>query len=323
MTRADQAQTRLGRTDLTGRVAVVTGSSKGWGRGVAEALAASGASVVVNGFSRPVDVAEVEKAIRATGGTATGVVADVADPEGASHLIDEACRMYGTVDVLVNCAAVKRPNRLLDMTYQDWAAELDVATTGTFLCTQRVARRMIEQGRGGRIINMAGASGVRGAAGHANGAASKAGVIAATYSWAAELAEHNITVNACRGAVRTPGNEPERRQLREKLGLLDQPEATADRSFGFYEPYEAAELVLWLASPAAADVTGVYFGIDGPRLTVWARPQLFETLNAEDRWSADDIDARLRPVLEKLRSARIEPILLGGAEQLLKYGQHV
>ena len=172
---------------LNGKVAVVTGASRGIGRAIALRLAAEGATVVVNYNGSQARAEEVKKEIEENGGTAEIRQCNVSDYHACEEMFKEIIGTFGRVDILVNNAGITRDGLLMKMTEEDYDAVLDT--------NLKVARQMIKQ-RGGRIINMASVSGVLGNAGQANYSASKAGVIGLTKSAARELASRGITVNA-------------------------------------------------------------------------------------------------------------------------------
>jgi NAD(P)-dependent dehydrogenase (short-subunit alcohol dehydrogenase family) len=265
-------------------------------------LAEAGAAVVVNGVT-PERVEEVVSTIREHDGKAVGVTETVATPEGAQRIVDTAIDAFGRIDILVNSAGLKRASTILDMSLDDWHELIDVQLNGIFYCSQAAARAMVAQGDGGRIISMAGGSTAHGLHSNANHAASKGGVLAATLSWAMELEPHGVTVNAVRAAIATLGNEKIRAEFRANFAAAGKPVPATDRELGFYTPEEAAPLVVWLASDAAAGVTGRFLALDGPRLAVWqgARPVSFAF--HFPRWTLDDLTAVVPSVLPPRESA--------------------
>ena len=280
---------------LRGKVAVITGSSKGWGMGCAEALAAQGAKVVINGTIAQ-DVDKVVGQVRSGGGEAVGIAASVATMEGARRIIGAAMENFGRLDVLVNNAGGIRSATIADMTEDEWDSVIGVQLKGVFNCTSVAVKQMLKQGQGGRIINMAGAAGVRGMYANANHAASKGAVLAATFSWSLELERYGITVNAVRAAVRTKTSVPLIGQVREQLAALGRRGLETDRELGFFEPGEAAPIVAWLASDDAGDVTGQFIGIDGPKLVLWSLAQPQRTLYMFPQWSPELIHEHFKPV---------------------------
>lgn len=180
---------------IEGKTAVITGSSAGIGRAIAEDLADHGARVVTN--SRSAERAEdAAAAIRADGGEAVGVAADVTDRESVGELVDAAVEEFGSVDVMVNNAGINVRGPAEELSPEDWQRVLDVDLTGAFYGAQAAAVRMIEQGDGGQIINVASMMGEMGLGERAPYCAAKGGVINLTRVLAVEWAEHDIYVNA-------------------------------------------------------------------------------------------------------------------------------
>ena len=180
---------------LTGKVAVVTGASRGIGREIAKTLGAEGATVVVNYNGSKDKAEEVVKEIREAQGKAEAVQCDVSDFEKAGELMDHVIKTYGRVDILVNNAGITRDGLLMRMSEEDFDKVVSTNMKGAFNCMRHVARQMIKQ-KSGRIINISSVSGVLGNGGQVNYAASKAGIIGMTKSAARELASRGITVNA-------------------------------------------------------------------------------------------------------------------------------
>jgi len=181
--------------DLTGKVAVVTGSGRGLGLAYARALAAAGASVVVNDVDQQVVDAAVES-VASAGGKAFGVTAAVGSTAAAEELISVAVAHFGRLDVLVTNAGILRDKVLWKMTDDDFDQVVGVHLRGTFTCARAAAVRMREQGEGGRIILIGSPAGQRGNFGQTNYAAAKAGIVGMARTWALELARSRITVNA-------------------------------------------------------------------------------------------------------------------------------
>jgi 3-oxoacyl-[acyl-carrier protein] reductase len=186
--------------DFSGRVAIVTGASRGIGRAIALALAGSGAAVVA--VARGDQAQATAEAITAAGGKAVGRSADVADGAAIDAMVKDAVETFGKVDILVNNAGVTRDQLLLRMKREDWESVLLTNLTGAFVCSQAAIKVMVRQ-RYGRIVNISSVVGQTGNAGQANYAASKAGLIGFTKSLAREVASRNITATSSRRASST------------------------------------------------------------------------------------------------------------------------
>jgi NAD(P)-dependent dehydrogenase (short-subunit alcohol dehydrogenase family) len=188
---------------LEGRVAVVTGASRGLGRACAEELAREGASIVVNYFTSPDPAKDVVKGIEAGGGKAIAVAGNVGVAEEAKALIDKTIEKFGQIDILINNAGVNRDRSLKRMSVAEWDEVITTDLSSAFYCTSAAVPHMVEKNYG-RIIVMSSIIGQMGNLGQANYAAAKAGLIAFAKSAAKELARNNITVNAmCPGFVET------------------------------------------------------------------------------------------------------------------------
>ena len=241
---------------LEGKVAVVTGASRGIGRAIALKLADEGAKVVVNYSGSQAKAEEVVAMIQENGGEAIAVQASVSQTEEVTALIDTAVKTFGSLDILVNNAGITRDNLLMRMKEDEWDDVLNTNLKGVFLCTKAVTRQMMKQ-RAGRIINISSIVGVAGNAGQANYVAAKAGVIGLTKTTAKELASRNILVNAIApGFIETEMTD----QLPEELkqGMLTQiPLAKLG------QPEDIAKAVAFLASDDANYMTGQTLNIDG------------------------------------------------------------
>jgi 3-oxoacyl-[acyl-carrier protein] reductase len=242
--------------DLTGRVAVVTGSSRGIGRAIAVKLASLGAKVVVNYNSSEDAANEVVDQIVAEGGQAIAVQADVKVAEQARQLVESAVEKFGQLDILVNNVGITRDALLMRMKEDDWDIVIETNLKGTYNCTKVAQRPMIRQ-RYGRIINITSVSGIAGQVGQANYSASKAGVIGFTKAVARELGARNITVNAI-----APGYIPTDQTADLPQELIDYIlNLTPMKRPGTAE--EVANAVAFLASEEASYVNGQILGVDG------------------------------------------------------------
>ncbi len=237
------------------KVAVITGASRGIGRGIALTLAAQGAKVVAVGTN--LDATEsVVAEIKAAGGEAIPVQANVTLSEDVDKIFTAAKDAFGRVDILVNNAGITCDGLLLRMKDADWDSVLDVNLKGAFLCTRAVSKLMTRQ-RSGRIINISSVVGQMGNPGQANYCASKAGLIGLTMSNARELAKRNITVNAVApGFIATDMtdalSEDKRQELAQQIPL-ERLGSVAD----------IANAVLFFASDQAGYVTGQVLGVNG------------------------------------------------------------
>jgi 3-oxoacyl-[acyl-carrier protein] reductase len=242
---------------LTGKVAIVTGASRGLGRGIAEEMAASGAKVVVNYHSSEGPAQEVVAAIAANGGTAVAVGADVSKLAAAQDLVKATLDAYGQVDILVNNAGTTRDMLLMMMSEEQWDTVIDTNLKSVFNCCKAALRPMMRRKQGGRIINITSVVGLTGQGGQANYAASKAGIIGFTKSLAKEVGARQITVNAI-----APGFFP----TALTAVLADE---TIEKALEFIplgrlgELDEVAYLATFLASDRAAYITGEVIRVDG------------------------------------------------------------
>ncbi len=239
---------------LVGKVAIVTGASRGIGRAIALQLAEIGAKVVVNYASSNVAADELVAQIEGNGGEAISVKADVSKAVEMDELFSAVMAKWSRVDILVNNAGITRDTLLLRMKPEDWQAVIDTNLTGVFLATRLASKIMLKQ-KSGRIINIASVAGQMGNPGQANYSAAKAGVIGFTKTVAKELATRGITVNAVApGFIATDmTNDLKAEGILQyiPLGRYGQPE-------------EVAGMVRFLAAdPAAAYITGQTFNVDG------------------------------------------------------------
>lgn len=241
---------------LDGKVAFVTGASRGIGRSVAINLAAAGAKVVVNYAGNIEAARDVVQTIEAAGGEALLLQGDVADSQIVDGMVKQIMDSFGQIDILVNNAGITRDGLLMRMKEEDWDAVINTNLKGIFNCTKAVSRIMMKQ-KSGRIVNMTSVVGITGNAGQANYAAAKAGVIGFTKSMAKELAARGITVNAVApGFIATDMTAVLPEQIktdlttRIPLGRLGSPE-------------DISAAVLFLVSEAANYITGQTMNVDG------------------------------------------------------------
>lgn len=240
---------------LKGKVAVVTGASRGIGRAIALELSKQGANVVVNYAASSAAADAVVDTIVQSGGNAIALQGDVSKTEEVDKLINTVMEKFSRVDILVNNAGITRDTLLLRMKLEDWQAVIDLNLTGVFLCTKAASKIVLKQ-RSGRIINITSVAGQMGNPGQANYSAAKAGVIGFTKTVAKELAPRGITVNAVApGFIATDMTS----------GLSNTEEIIKFIPLGRYgQPEEIAGMVRFLAAdPAAAYITGQVFNVDG------------------------------------------------------------
>jgi len=246
--------------DISNKIAIVTGSSRGIGRAIALKLAEVGATVVVNDIDETVKA--VAQEIKAMGRQSLPILADVSSSSDVARLVEETIANYGRIDILVNNAGIARDQLLLRMSDEDWDKVLDVNLKSVFLCTKAVLRHMVKQ-RWGRIISIASIVGIVGNKGQANYASAKAGIIGFTRTVAKEVASHGITANAIApGFIDTDMTqrlkEDWKQQLKKQIPL------------GYFgSSRDVAEAVAFLASEEARYITGQVLGVDGGMAISW------------------------------------------------------
>jgi 3-oxoacyl-[acyl-carrier protein] reductase len=241
---------------LEGKVAIVTGGSRGIGAAIGARLAEDGAAVVVSGR----DADRLERAVRgleAQGGAALGIVADAASREDCERLVTTARQHFGRIDILVNNAGMTHDELLVRMKDEDWDRVMDVNLRSAFLMTRAVTKAMVRGKRGGRIINISSTAGAMGNAGQANYSAAKAGLIGFTKASARELAHWSILVNAVApGLIETDMTANLPAAAREAL-LFQVPLKRSGTA------REVAEVVRFLAGDGATYITGQVFHVNG------------------------------------------------------------
>lgn len=245
---------------LEGKTAVVSGAGPNIGREIAGTLAANGASVVCLDLRREAAEAAAREIVD-RGCEAIAVAGDITKPEDMERLVAESVAAYGRIDILVNNAAITNDAGLLDENIETFRKIVDVILAGTFNCTQHVARRMVEQGDGGAIVNVASTSGHRGKSGAVAYQSAKAGVLNFTRACAMELAPHGIRVNSL-----TPtqtgmpvGGKPARPDD-------EVPKSVPRGRWG--KPRDQAQAVLFLVSDNADFITGADLPVDGGNLAM-------------------------------------------------------
>jgi 3-oxoacyl-[acyl-carrier protein] reductase len=240
------------KIDLTGRNALVTGSTRGIGRAIADGLSESGARIAVVGR----DLGRAEEAASAIGNGAKGFAADVGNTAAVTKLVADVEQAFGSIDILVNNAGITRDNLVMRLKDDDWDAVQNANLRGAFAAIRAASRGMMKK-RAGRIINIASIVGLIGNKGQANYAASKAGLIALTKSVAKELGSRNILVNAVApGFIETEMTAAMTAEARSALG-----QQIALERLGSVE--DVAAMVAFLASDLASYITGQVFVVDG------------------------------------------------------------
>jgi 3-oxoacyl-[acyl-carrier protein] reductase len=238
----------MSTNELTGKVAIVTGSGRNIGRAIALSLAADGAAVVVNARGNCDEVDAVVRAIEGTGGKALAHIGDIADAGAVQAMADLAVKQLGGIDILVNNAALRREKPFADMTYDDWREVMNVILDGTFHCVKACLPHLKKSGAG-RIVNIGGLSAHTGASDRAHVVTAKAGIIGFTRALAHDLAPDGITVNCV-----VPGiiGTPRPRNTPEPAHHLIHRTITGERG----KPEDVAAAVRFLCSPAARYING-------------------------------------------------------------------
>src|SRR6201991_1251357 len=280
----------MNATDLSGKVAVVTGAAAGLGRAEALGLARLGATVVVNDIAAALDGSDVIDEIGAAGSKAVAVAGDISQRSTADELISIADGVGG-LSIVVNNARITRDRMLFNMSDEDWDAVIAVHLRGHFLLTRNAAtywRSKAKEAGGsvyGRIVNTSSEAGLVGPVGQANYGAAKAGIISLTLTAARGLGRYGVCANAIAPRARTA-------MTADVFG--DAPEV-ADGQVDPLSPEHVVNLVRFLASPASKDVNGQLFIVYGPTVTLVAAPTAEHRFSAQaDAWDASDLSKTLQ-----------------------------
>src|SRR5947209_14320217 len=237
-----------GNTELSGKVAIVTGAGRNIGRAIALALAEGGASILVNARSNRPEADAVAREVEAKGGKALVHIGDVVDGAAVQAMADAVVKRFGRLDILVNNAALRREKPFAEMNYADWREILDVTLDGTFHCVKACLPALRKSGAG-TIVNIGGLSAHIGAKNRAHVVTAKAGIIGLTRALAHDLADDGITVNCV-----VPGliGTPRPKDTPEPAHHLTHRTITAERG----RPEDVAAMVRFLCSPAARYING-------------------------------------------------------------------
>jgi NAD(P)-dependent dehydrogenase (short-subunit alcohol dehydrogenase family) len=267
---------------LSGKVAVVTGAGQGLGRAHALTLAAEGAAVVVNDLGQQADA--VVEEITAAGGRAVANRESVSDWKGSATLVDQAVDEFGDLHILVNNAGVLRDKMSFNMDEDDWDRVVDVHLKGHFCPSRHAGVYWRTQSKAGatagrRIINTSSEAGLFGSTGQANYSAAKAGIVGLTWVFAREYERYGVTANVIAPRART--------QMTENMPMFAAPDSGFDR----FDPGNVARVVAWLATDAAAGISGQIFIVIGGDLHLVDGFRIAGSLLRDDAWPIDELIA--------------------------------
>ena len=243
--------------ELSGKVALITGSARGIGKAIALELANHGANIVINDILPKIEMDKTVEEVKQIGNNVLGIRADITSFDEVENMIKEIVNQFGKIDILVNNAGITRDSLLIRMKEEDWDAVIRINLKGTFNCSKAVAKYMMRQKSNDKIVNIASVIGLVGNIGQANYSASKAGIIGLTKSIAKEFASRNINVNAIApGFIETDMTKKLPEKIREDL----QQQIPLKR-LGTVQ--DVAKVVYFLVSDAANYITGQVINVDG------------------------------------------------------------
>ena len=303
---------------LEGKVAIVTGSGGGIGRGIALAMAREGARVVVNDLgcnpkgegATPSMADAVVEEIHTAGGEALANYDSVSTVEGANHLVEQAIDGFGRLDILVNNAGITRVNMLWDMTEDEWDAVIATNLKGTWACIKAAAPHLIEQ-RSGRIINFSSDMALRGGTGVSGYSASKAGVLGLTITAALELGVYGITSNAIWPGARSRFREAGA-DWRGRYKMFRPKEARSKRRLPDLEPEDVAPIVVYLARDEASEINAQVFRASAGDISRVSLIGEEWAIHKDARWTQDElkesVPSDLTPGLENPAPATDDPV---------------
>lgn len=271
---------------LSGKRIAITGSSRGLGRAFAEACAAQGAKLVINGTNKAA-LSEVEDTIRSAGNDVTVVAGSVAEESTCQQLVETCVNTYGGIDVIVHNAGVVRDRTILKMSADEFDEVVAVHLRGAFLCTKYAALAMKETG--GHIIQITSGSGLAGGFGQVNYAAAKEGMMGLLRTAVLELTKFGIRTNAMWPVADTDMTQV---VFNRAKSVADEKGETAPTpaQMGFGAPAEVAQGIVWLASDDANHMNGQCLSFNGRRTALWAHPSEDYILFSKDPLTADDLN---------------------------------
>lgn len=277
---------------VDGKVVVVTGAGSGIGREFALAFARAGAGVVVNDLARTAEgglAAEAVVAeILASGGRAVASSDSVADLAGAPRIVEAALDLFGRIDCVVNNAGIVRDRYFFNMSFDEWRAVIDVHLQGSFLVARAAAPHFKAQ-NGGSYVHMTSTSGLIGNPGQANYAAAKLGIVGLSKSIALDMARHQVRSNCIAPWAWTamtasvPADTPEAQARMEKLKTM--------------APHLIAPLAVYLASDAAAGVSGQIFGVRANEIYLYSQPRVIRSVHRSEGWTPESIAEHAMPAM--------------------------